>query len=186
MDQGNTPLSPNQLQRYVKAAEVFTPSAPINSQELFAGRIDQVSQVVSAVAQQGQHVILYGERGVGKTSLATVISKIMQGFSEGEVDVAMINCDIKEDFTSLWQKIIREFPVLRGNGDASEEDITPEFIRYTLQRLPNKTIIVIDEPDRVRESEKAGSYVTFINDLNELLADTIKTLSDHLTNRLVG
>lgn len=172
MSQSFAPSSPEQLQRYLKAAQVFTPSAPIDSQELFAGRLEQISQVISAVSQKGQHVILYGERGVGKTSLANVISQIMRSFSEQEVQSVIVNCDGIDDFTSLWQKIFREFDSLREYGDFPSEEITPEFIRYTLQKNLGKTIIVVDELDRL-----GGSPVA-----TELLADTIKTLSDHLVD----
>ncbi len=172
MAQDFTPSSPELLQRYVKAAQVFTPSAPIDSQELFAGRLEQISQVISAVTQKGQHVILYGERGVGKTSLANVISHIMLNFSDQEVHPVIVNCDVIDDFTSLWQKIFREFDSLRQYSDMPPEDINPESIRYTLQRQLGKTIIVIDELDRIGVSPLA----------TKLLADTIKTLSDHLVD----
>ncbi len=171
MDQNLTPSSPEQMQRYLKAAQIFTPSAPIDSQELFAGRPEQISQVVSAVAQKGQHVILYGERGVGKTSLANVISQIMRGYSEQKVFSTIVNCDGIDDFTSLWQKIFREFDSLREYADNPPEEITPESIRYILQRNLGKTMIVIDELDRIGRP-----------DATELLADTIKTLSDHLVD----
>ena len=170
MDQSFTPSSPEQVQRYFKTAQVFTPSAPIDSQELFAGRLEQISQVISAVFQKGQHVILYGERGVGKTSLANVISQMMRSFSEQEVYSVIVNCDGIDDFTSLWQKIFREFDSLQEYANNSPDEITPESIRYTFQRNFGKTIIVIDELDRI-----GGSPVAI-----ELLADTIKTLSDHL------
>lgn len=164
--------SPEQLQRYLKAAQAFTPSAPIDSQELFAGRGEQISQVISAVVQKGQHIILYGERGVGKTSLANVISQIMRSFSEQTVNSAIVNCDGIDDFTSLWQKIFRELDSLRDYAKTPPEDITPESIRYILQKNLGKTIIVIDELDRLGGSPAA----------TELLADTIKTLSDHLVD----
>jgi len=51
---------------------VFKPTAPINREDLFAGRQPQTRDVVDAVNQQGQHAVLYGERGVGKTSLANM------------------------------------------------------------------------------------------------------------------
>ena len=56
--------------KYARVAEVFTPGAPIDSLDLFAGRIEQIKDVLTAVVQRGQHLVLYGERGVGKTSLA--------------------------------------------------------------------------------------------------------------------
>jgi Cdc6-like AAA superfamily ATPase len=56
-----------------EANQLFTPSAPIAIAELFAGRQAQASKIVDAVGERGRHVILYGERGVGKSSLAEII-----------------------------------------------------------------------------------------------------------------
>src|SRR4051794_34622875 len=56
-----------------EANQLFTPSAPIAIAELFAGRQSQTQKIVDAVAERGRHVILYGERGVGKSSLAQII-----------------------------------------------------------------------------------------------------------------
>ena len=43
----------------------FTPGAPIDSKDLFAGRISQVQKVLNVVFQKGTHAALFGERGVG-------------------------------------------------------------------------------------------------------------------------
>jgi Cdc6-like AAA superfamily ATPase len=172
MNPSLSPSSPEKMQRYLKSAQVFTPSAPIDSQELFSGRSDQITQVMSAVVQKGQHVIVYGERGVGKTSFVTVIAQIMRTFSEQKIQSAIVNCDGTDNFTSLWKKIFREFDFSKNNVNLPPEEITPEIIRYIFQRNPIKTIIVIDEFDRL-EGDKPTT---------ELLADTIKTLSDHLVD----
>jgi energy-coupling factor transporter ATP-binding protein EcfA2 len=168
MSQSSLPSSPEQIQRFIRAAQVFTPSAPIDNHGLFVGRLEQIDQLISAASQKGQHAILYGERGVGKTSLAKVISQIMRKFSEQEVCSVIVNCDGIDNFTSLWQKIFREFDVLKIELDIPRTDITPEVIRYILQKSLGKTIIVIDELDRIDDRVSTG-----------LLADTIKTLSDH-------
>ena len=54
--------------------ESFSPGAPIDDLNLLAGRIHQIEQMVDAVVQRGHHAILYGERGVGKSSLANTFS----------------------------------------------------------------------------------------------------------------
>ena len=100
------------LKLRVSAARAFSPSAPIDKARLFAGRIQQVHEVINAVVQRGQHAIIYGERGVGKTSLANVLSDLLSDVGlEGESSV-IVNCDGTTDFTSLWYKICRELPML--------------------------------------------------------------------------
>ncbi|NKB17948.1 MAG: hypothetical protein HC770_07495 [Pseudanabaena sp. CRU_2_10] len=59
------------------------------------------------------------------------------------------------------------------NLDFEQHQINPEFIRVRLQRqIIGSAIIIVDEMDRLTRD----SYFT------ALMADTIKTLSDHSTN----
>lgn len=58
-----------------KIASVFTPSAPISNPRLFIGRDLQREHFKRAILSPGRHVILYGERGVGKTSLLNIVTK---------------------------------------------------------------------------------------------------------------
>ena len=52
---------------------LFNPSRPINEQRHFAGRISEVQDLLDIVFEGGAHAIIYGERGVGKSSLANTI-----------------------------------------------------------------------------------------------------------------
>ncbi len=65
------------MRRYGKLSSVFTPGVPVHSRDLFVGRFDQIMLVTAALSQPGQHVVLYGERGVGKTSLANVLTEFV-------------------------------------------------------------------------------------------------------------
>ncbi len=56
-----------------EAGQTFTPSTPIAVAELFSGRKKEVGQLIEAIAERGRHAIVYGERGVGKTSLSQVV-----------------------------------------------------------------------------------------------------------------
>jgi hypothetical protein len=44
------------------AAQVFSPGAPIDESDLFAGRVEQLRDLINAVNQRGQHAIIFGER----------------------------------------------------------------------------------------------------------------------------
>lgn len=189
------PSSPiDKMQAVHAIGTVFSPSAPIDRRDLFAGRINQMQDVLLALHQKGQHVILYGERGVGKTSLANILHLVIgsQG-AGGDFDqsgwstlgCATINCDESDDFGSIWRKVFRELTVnVKRHGfgfgaeDRSDEldlsgllpegDLSPDDIRFALAQLPRPATIIIDEIDTVPNKRTMT-----------LLAHTIKNLSDH-------
>ncbi|MFP3710105.1 ATP-binding protein [Paraburkholderia sp. SIMBA_009] len=173
------------IELFAKVSESFSPSAPIDQRALFAGRLDQIADVATAISQRGQHVVLFGERGVGKTSLATVISQMYKSNGTNLLSSGSINCDETTTFSNLWHKALREMPVDLGEsrvmgflpqpsspeiGTLAQflpEDVTPDDIRHIFSRV-GKSIVVIDELDRIEDKRTT-----------KLLADTIKTLSDH-------
>jgi Cdc6-like AAA superfamily ATPase len=151
------------LARIAAISSAFTPSAPVDSLDMLAGRMNQLMDVVSAVSMRGQHVGLYGERGVGKTSLAKVLREYFDAAGLlTELKSAVVNCSTDDTFASLWRNVLAELDV-----DPDYEP-TPELVRRRLEALPSPTLIVIDELDRLDDDDALTG-----------LADTLKTLSDH-------
>jgi replication-associated recombination protein RarA len=58
-------------------SKVFTPSAPITASDFFVRRLGEIEEITESVAEPGQHAVLYGERGVEKTSLANFIDSVL-------------------------------------------------------------------------------------------------------------
>lgn len=158
------------IARYAEVGRVFTPFSPVDSLELLAGRTSQVMEVVDAINQRGRHAVLYGERGVGKTSLANVLPDVFVDEDTGErLRSVKINCHTMADYHSAWSSIFREV----GKEEEfqrywSQNPPDPEDVRYLLESLGYRLLIVMDELDRLED-----------NDALSQLADTIKTLSDH-------
>ena len=96
---------PELLDRMKSVAEAFRPAAPIDRRSLFSGRTEQIQDVFSVAAQPGQHAVIYGERGVGKTSLATVAAELLRS---ANVLTARATCDRGDDFGSVWRKALNE------------------------------------------------------------------------------
>ncbi len=144
--------------------EAFRPSAPVDDVELFAGREMQRSDAIGAVVQAGRHIGLYGERGVGKTSLARVLSAILDSSALEGFRSTMVTCSTETLFEDLWELIFRRLGL-----DLSEP--TTEGIRAALEPVEGHTLIVIDELDRMENDETLTA-----------LSDTIKILSDHAVN----
>jgi ABC-type branched-subunit amino acid transport system ATPase component len=95
----------------IQTGVVFTPGAPISERELFIGRTEQVEKVTDAVYQRGYHAIVYGERGVGKTSLANVICTFLA--NRQAFVISRTNCDISDTYSSLWAKAFKDIEVAK-------------------------------------------------------------------------
>jgi Cdc6-like AAA superfamily ATPase len=169
--------------RMAKVGMSFSPGTPVDSRDLFAGRIIQIREVLNLIYQRGVHGVIYGERGVGKTSLVSVIYDFLAP-EERLREVVRVNCDVGIQFAQLWRNIFRrlaEFnakktagfqPIPRSETTSLEgslpENPTPEDIRLSLESLPQPAVVIIDEFDRVGDRKTSSQ-----------MADTIKTLSDH-------
>jgi Cdc6-like AAA superfamily ATPase len=169
-----------------RCSRVFSPATPINTRDLFAGRNEQIRQAGQAVHTRGQHAIIFGERGVGKTSLANILRALLA--DEKTVSVK-INCHQDDTFQKVWHNALSEIDIEevtdsigfhRGKGSKIKSaaewlsaDVGPDDIRRILQRLGRSTdtVIIFDEFDRLQGSK-----------VQQLFADTIKNLSDNAVN----
>jgi len=174
------------LDRVRLVAEAFRPAAPIDRRELFAGRAEQIAELFSIVSQPGQHAIVYGERGVGKTSLGLVAAELL-----GAADVlcAWATCDASDDFSSVWRKALGEIGLTTakqalGFGEHVDQtteplskllasEVTPHAVQGALKQASRQrpVAIVFDEFDRFQDA-----------DGRVLFADTIKALSDRVVS----
>jgi Cdc6-like AAA superfamily ATPase len=167
---------------------VFTPSAPVARRELFAGRPGQIQSVLGAVFQEAQHAVLFGERGVGKTSLTSLIDEFWNEiYKDADLVAPRVNCDTTDTFGTIWSKVAEEIELsykkrrldlASGIGDASDVlwelksgSATPNLIRRFVELSDKSFVIILDEFDRLQDEAAP-----------RLFADTIKTLSDHLTD----
>lgn len=177
-------LTPDeQREKLVLVGRVFSPGAPIDQRDLFAGRIAQIERIADAVNSRGQHVVVYGERGVGKTSLANIIRDVFLG----QVPIVVkVNCDRNDTYSTVWHKAASEIevveekngfgfaqrstPTARCLADDLADDLGPDDVRKCLQYV-GECIVIFDEFDRI-EDERTS----------ELFSDTVKTLSDNSIN----
>src|SRR4051794_15436536 len=71
-DRGKTPVIRDQDARSLVSShvgDIYTPDVPIFDPALFSGRRDDVEQFRRLLATPGTTIAIFGERGVGKTSL---------------------------------------------------------------------------------------------------------------------
>ena len=151
--------------------ESFTPGAPINGRDLFTGRKSEIDKMLGTIFQRGQHAVLFGERGVGKTSLANILFDILVLAGRSNYRLARVNCSEGLDFGSVWSSVFRQLEAVQDGENVSlDEEPSPhsEMIRETFELVQGPSIVIIDEFDRISDSETERAF-----------ADTIKTLSDN-------
>jgi Cdc6-like AAA superfamily ATPase len=168
-----------------KLGQYFKPTMPINREDLFSGRRGITQEVLDAVNQQGQHIILYGERGVGKTSLANMIM-IRAKCPTAYIMAPHVNCTGASTYDSIWvallddiiyraerQKIELPQSIMKLNHDFENglrTDFPPELARRVVSELADSNMIVvliIDEFDTVMDQGTRQG-----------IAETIKLFSD--------
>lgn len=179
----------------IAAGNVFRPRAPISTQALFAGRWEQMTAIADAVSQPGLHVVIYGERGVGKSSLANVLEPVL-GVLDKKVGrqfsrfVAKVNTNQGDSFKTLWSRIFHE---VSWQQDKPTMGFVPQpgFKRVTLSEafsLSNEPSI--DDVRRVLTSIPGSVFIfdEFDRGSQQLrtdFTDLIKALSDYAVDSTV-
>lgn len=165
-----------------RLSQAFTPHRPIDLPKFLSGRVEVLYRAMDAANTEGLHVILFGDRGTGKTSLARVLGLMLQEPTRPDGRrVLVTSCNSSDDFTSIWRRVFQEVLVaprqLGFSPDRSQiavhrmqdfDGTEPNDVRLMVQSLPNPSVIVIDEFDRVPAN----------GDARRLMADTIKLFSD--------
>ncbi|SFQ02119.1 AAA family ATPase [Hydrogenimonas thermophila] len=101
-----------QREALIKASNVrsiFTPNRPINSVELFMGRKDIVKSVIEGLNTPGQHLLLYGDRGVGKSSLANITVTILDNSDMVDGKLLTKRCSSQDTFETISNELIAEY-----------------------------------------------------------------------------
>ena len=149
----------------VRLSQTFSPATAVNRKDFFQGRQAIMRRLIDAANQAGQHAIIYGERGVGKTSLANVLSSYLEPFTSETIASARVNCYGETTYTQIWNALFKQIGLpTKGEYDR----LTLDDIFDTLRKEDaRKLILIVDEFDWIQDP-----------DIDTLFADTIKTLSD--------
>lgn len=163
-----------------KARSLFSPAAPIDRAQLFAGRTMQIDRLINAIFERGRHAVLYGERGVGKTSLTNIFQELV-----GKISILTVRkqCSPEDDYISIWKTTFRELtynvktPLGYGKEETTQhsiadkytDNITPDDVIRELRNVGQKIpiVIIFDEFDKIGSSSA-----------KKLISHTIKAISD--------
>jgi energy-coupling factor transporter ATP-binding protein EcfA2 len=175
---------------------IFTPHQPVQTEDLFFGRQEVVGKIIEHLNTPGQHALLFGDRGVGKSSLANIttsllINQILQ------VPLYTKRCSSSDDFISIFKEPLENagvevdlksrttshieggnaglsLKVVKAGVHSDHENSrvyeyktpTPSVVAELLKN--QKGLLYIDEADQIKSSQDK------IN-----ISEAIKLLSDY-------
>ena len=167
----------------MKLLESFTPSQPVSDRKRFAGRLDVLTAVIRALEEQRLHVVVYGERGLGKTSVMHVLT---QAARDARYLVVYVSCGADSNFDEVFRTVAAHIPMLFHSavGPTSPDvekgktladilpktTISPRIASDILAKIVGtRVVVVLDEFDRSSSQE-----------FRQNVAELIKNLSDRL------
>ncbi|MDB5453444.1 MAG: uncharacterized protein JWO33_2022 [Caulobacteraceae bacterium] len=165
----------------VNLRNAFTPSQPVQNPSMFAGRLEVLTRMIQSIEDQRLHLVIYGDRGIGKTSLLHMLSDAGR---DARYIVVYMSCGAASSFDETFRAASHDIPLLFHSGYApttSEAEhgstladllpaspVTPRQFGELCARITGtRALIVLDEFDRCEAPQ-------FRRDLAEL----IKILSD--------
>lgn len=168
--------------------EVYVPNKPVDSVELFCGRQDEVSRIIEGVNTGGMHVLLYGDRGVGKTSLSKITCTMLMLNSTITNYHAKI-CDSSDTFVTIIQSLFQDLSIKCSIKSSSSWDFSflwrllsfskkgsTEYISYDNIASPSwvakriadfEGVFLIDEIDVLQNPEDKKKIAELIKQLSD-------------------
>lgn len=163
--------------------EAFTPTRPkqeVNA--LFIGRLGTLRRVIAAIEEERAHVVLYGDRGRGKTSLANAVERIAV---QAGYTTLKLTCSAELSFEDMFRGLLRRIPSTYHRAAAENPfSQTRNFSSFD-ERLPAGPFSVTQLADVL--DEIGGTHVLMVldeydrvtaEDVKNKLAELIKNLTD--------
>jgi Cdc6-like AAA superfamily ATPase len=155
--------------------------APIDEEDLFAGRSHEVRRILESVFARSKHVVLFGERGVGKTSLSNIFWKRFNKTVKSFI-VARVQAGPHDTFSSLWVRALEELQAVGSatgksayvSFDIDHETVTPSQVRRELQKCSANSlpIIIVDEYNEIQDANAKRLTANLIKEFYDFSVST--------------
>jgi len=162
--------------------EVFTPTRPKQSLREFVGRRECIEGIVQAIEEERAHVVLFGHKSVGKTSVLNIING---SAAEAGYLVARIMCTADLTFETLIRAIFDDLSAQLAKAPAGavlEKQLgverlsdlaegvindVPTALRIFERIAGHQVIILLDDFHRIRDAGLKTKIREFMGALSD-------------------
>ena len=93
--------------------KTFTPHKPVSEIQSLLGRQPELMRILGCLDTPGRHVLLYGDRGVGKSSLVKVVPHLIS--AKRMHKCIYMACDSQTTFKSIARAILTKLEIAGTN-----------------------------------------------------------------------
>lgn len=186
--------------------KVYTPHAPVQIQDLLFGRSGTVQNIIKQINNPGAFPILYGDRGVGKTSIASIVQLVIEHSKHTSINpfknifIDQKKCSSQETLGTIFKKVLKKCDIDLDLIESTQSDesgggagIGTGFATASVASKRNRTIKQGAPEKRITPSylaellsKKFDFGLLIVDEVDAVkdetvkfqLAETIKLLSD--------
>jgi Cdc6-like AAA superfamily ATPase len=180
-NQGESQFGDQFAKLRLKLRSAFTPSQPVADRRMFAGRTEAFASIITAIEDQRLHVIMYGDRGLGKTSLLRMLA---QAATSARYLVVYSSCGAKSEFDDIFRAAASHIPIRYHDefGPTSqeaerkgtfldvfpEESVSPRQLTDIYSHLRGThVLLILDEFDQCESATFRREVAEFIKALSD-------------------
>ncbi len=156
----------------------FTPNSPIN-RGTFAGRYEEIEAIDKGLYQANNgnptHILLVGERGIGKTSLLYVSEIFAKGelnWSGGKHNFLVVRLNLNDKIGLV------DFAIILAKAIKRQIDIEHPTLTFVKKALEILSRLEVQGLSYKKEKSSISNEEEFIQDFIYSIADTIKSIRD--------
>lgn len=174
--------------------EVLSPAHPIQSVEHLLGRVSELERIEQALFATGRHIFIYGDRGVGKSSLGATAAIQYQASDAPPIFVGGSSDDtFRSVIANIAMKALKRSRVdavknstasgfeWRGLRLGEAVEVTPleitsrlatigdaaELLAEVAGRHSTKSVVVVDEFDAICSAEERNKFAHLLKHLGD-------------------
>ena len=177
----------------------LSPSQEINDPEKLIGRDKYLTRIRRSLLSPGRHVFIFGDRGVGKTSLAKTCGKLAATEDNNFIYIA---CSEESTFFEIVHSVAASVVRASSNLDSKASGLSlglsipgvagaslgvnssqslvakpesfadcVELLKIVRARLKGQIVIVVDELDRIKSASEKMYFADLLKNVSAIVED---------------